>query len=141
MLTADFHATTVFWANGVVPAERNITLVLLQPVPQMEYALTQNAARKKVLTVAGNVQKLKAAKFRAVAAVEKRHEERYRALLNEEDAAYAQLKDSSVKIWECLSCGHIIVVPEAPEYCPTCNEYNAYTQVTEENYDLIRTWG
>lgn len=141
MLTADFHATTVFWANGVVPAERNITLVLLQPVPQMGYALTQNAARKKVLTVAGNVQKLKAAKFRAVAAVEKRHEERYRALLNEEDAASAQLKDSSVKIWECLSCGHIVVGPQAPEYCPTCNEYNAYTQVTEENYDLIRTWG
>ena len=82
-----------------------------------------------------------AAKFRAVAAVEKRHEERYRALLNEEDAASAQLKDSSVKIWECLSCGHIVVGPEAPEYCPTCDEHNAYTQVTEENYDLIRTWG
>ena len=82
-----------------------------------------------------------AAKFRAVAAVEKRHEERYRALLNEEDAASTQLKDSSVKIWECLSCGHIVVGPEAPEYCPTCDEHNAYTQVTEENYDLIRTWG
>ena len=81
-----------------------------------------------------------AAKFRAVAAVEKRHEERYRALLNEEDAASAQLKDSSVKIWECLSCGHIVVGPEVPEYCPTCDEHNAYTQVTEENYDLIRTW-
>ena len=134
---ADFSKTL----DGVVPAERNITLVLLQPVPQMEYALTLNAAKKKVLTVAGNVQKLKAAKFRAVAVVEKRHEERYRALLNEEDAASAQLKDSSVKIWECLSCGHIVVGPEAPEYCPTCNEYNAYTQVTEENYDLIRTWG
>ena len=134
---ADFSKTL----DGVVPAERNITLVLLQPVPQMEYALTLNAAKKKVLTVAGNVQKLKAAKFRAVAVVEKRHEERYRALLNEEDAASAQLKDSPVKIWECLSCGHIVVGPEAPEYCPTCNEYNAYTQVTEENYDLIRTWG
>ena len=134
---SDFSKTL----DGVVPAEQNITLVLLQPVPQMEYALTQNAARKKVLTVAGNVQKLKAVKFRAVAAVEKRHEERYRALLNEEDAAYAQLKDSSVKIWECLSCGHIVLVPEAPEYCPTCDEHNAYTQVTEENYDLIRTWG
>ena len=43
--------------------------------------------------------------------------------------------------WECLSCGHIVVGPEAPEYCPTCDEHNAYTQVTEENYDLIRTWG
>ena len=55
LITADFHATTVFWVNGVVPAERNITFVLLQPVPQMEYALTLNAAKKKVLTVAGNV--------------------------------------------------------------------------------------
>ena len=82
-----------------------------------------------------------AAKFRAIAAVEKRHEERYRALLNGEDAASSQLKDSSVKIWECLKCGHIVVGANAPEYCPTCNEYNAYTQVTEENYELIRTWG
>ena len=62
MLTAHYHATTVFWANGVVPAERNITLVLLQPVPQMEFALTQNAARKKGLTGAGKVEKVKAAK-------------------------------------------------------------------------------
>ena len=82
-----------------------------------------------------------AAKFRAVASIEKRHEERYRALLNDEDAASAQLKNSSVKVWECVVCGHIVVGPSAPEYCPTCNEYNAYTQVTEENYDLIRTWG
>ena len=82
-----------------------------------------------------------AAKFRAVGAVEKRHEERYRSLLNNEDAASSQLKDSSVKIWECLTCGHIVVGPVSPEYCPTCNEHNAYTQVTEENYDLIRTWG
>ena len=72
-----------------------------------------------------------AAKFRAVAAVEKRHEERYRALLNEEDAASAQLKDSSVKIWECLSCGHIVVGPEAPEYCPTCDEHTLRTQVID----------
>ena len=82
-----------------------------------------------------------AKKFRAIADIEKRHEERYRALLKEEDAASAQLKDSSVKIWECLKCGHIVVGPSAPEYCPTCDEYNAYTQVTEENYELIRTWG
>ncbi len=81
-----------------------------------------------------------AAKFRAIAAIEKRHEERYRALLNDEDTS-AKLKESSVKIWECLKCGHIVVGPEAPEYCPTCNEHDSYTQVTEENYDLIRTWG
>jgi len=82
-----------------------------------------------------------AAKFRAIGAVEKRHEERYRSLLNDEDAASAQLKQSSVKIWECLKCGHIVVGDKAPDYCPTCNEYNAYTEVNEDNYDLIRTWG
>ena len=51
-----------------------------------------------------------AAKFRAIAAVEKRHEERYRALLNGEDAASSQLKDSSVKIWECLKGVGTVVV-------------------------------
>lgn len=81
-----------------------------------------------------------AKKFRAVADVEKRHEERYRSLLKNEDAR-KKLENSSVKIWECLKCGHIVVGPNAPDYCPTCNEYNAYTQVTEENYELIRTWG
>ncbi len=82
-----------------------------------------------------------AAKFRAIAAIEKRHEDRYRSLLNEKSAGAEQFKDSSVKIWECLKCGHIVVGTNAPEYCPTCNEYNAYTQVTEDNYELIRTWG
>ena len=81
-----------------------------------------------------------AAKFRAVAEIEKRHEERYRALLKDEDTS-AQLKNSTVKIWECMKCGHIVVGPSAPEYCPTCNEYNQYFEVREDNYDLMRTWG
>ncbi|MCF0241663.1 MAG: rubrerythrin family protein [Treponema sp.] len=81
-----------------------------------------------------------AEKFRAVAEIEKRHEERYRALLKDEDAS-AQLKNSTVKVWECLKCGHIVVGPSAPEYCPTCNEYNQYFEVRDDNYDLIHTWG
>lgn len=81
-----------------------------------------------------------AAKFRAVAAIEKRHEERFRSLLKDEDSK-AQLKNSTVKVWECLKCGHIVVGPEAPEYCPTCGEYNQYFEVREDNYDLILTWG
>lgn len=81
-----------------------------------------------------------AAKFRAVAAIEKRHEERYRLLLDDEEYC-AQLKDSTVKIWECLKCGHIIVGEKAPEYCPTCNEYNQYFEVREETYDLILCLG
>lgn len=81
-----------------------------------------------------------AKKFRAVAEIEKRHEERYRALLKDEDTS-AQLKNSSVKIWECLKCGHIVTGTSAPEYCPTCGEYNQYFEVREDNYDLILTWG
>ena len=81
-----------------------------------------------------------AAKFRAVAEIEKRHEERYRALLKDEDTS-ARLKDSSVKVWECLKCGHIVVGPKAPDYCPTCGESNQYFEVREDNYDLIMTWG
>ena len=81
-----------------------------------------------------------AAKFRAVAAIEKRHEDRYRSLLNDEDSK-AELKKSSIKVWECLKCGHIVTGEKAPEYCPTCGEYNQYFEVREDNYDLILTWG
>ncbi len=81
-----------------------------------------------------------AKKFRAVAAIEKRHEERYRSLLNNEDSK-KKLENSTVKVWECQKCGHIIVGPSAPEYCPTCNEYNQYIEINEENYELVLTWG
>ncbi len=81
-----------------------------------------------------------AAKFRAVAEIEKRHEERYRAMLKDEDTK-TQLKNGSVKVWECLVCGHIVTGPVAPEYCPTCGEHNQYFEVREDNYDLIMTWG
>ena len=81
-----------------------------------------------------------AAKFRAVATIEKRHEDRYRALLEDKDSK-AELAKSSVKVWECLKCGHIVTGEKAPEYCPTCGEYNQYFEVREDNYDLILTWG
>ncbi len=81
-----------------------------------------------------------AKKFRAVAEIEKRHEERYRSLLKDEESK-AQLEKSTVKVWECLKCGHIVTGPAAPEYCPTCGEYNQYFEVREDNYDMIMTWG
>ena len=59
-----------------------------------------------------------AAKFRLVAAIEKRHEERYRALLRNIEAQEV-FKRSEVKVWECRNCGHIVVGTEAPEVCPT----------------------
>ena len=81
-----------------------------------------------------------AAKFRAVAAIEKRHEERYRAILKDEDTK-KQLEHNTVKVWECQVCGHIVTGPKAPEYCPTCGEYNQYIEINEDNYDLVMTWG
>ncbi len=74
-----------------------------------------------------------AAKFRLVAAVEKHHEERYRALLKNVETAQV-FEKSEVKVWECRNCGHIVVGTKAPELCPTCDHPKAYFEVHAENY-------
>ena len=60
-----------------------------------------------------------AARFRMVGAIEKAHEERYRALLHNVEAQEV-FKKSEVKVWECRNCGHIVVGTKAPEICPVC---------------------
>jgi len=74
-----------------------------------------------------------AAKFRGVAAIEKRHEERYRALLHNVEAQEV-FKKSEVKVWECRNCGHIVVGTEAPEECPVCAHPQAYFEVHMDNF-------
>ena len=74
-----------------------------------------------------------AAKVRLVAAVEKAHEERYRALLNNVETA-AVFEKSEVKVWECRNCGHLVVGTKAPQVCPTCAHPQAYFEVHAENY-------
>ena len=74
-----------------------------------------------------------AARFRLVAAVEKHHEERYRALLKNVETL-SVFEKSDVKVWECRNCGHIIVGTKAPEVCPTCNHPQSYFEVLAENY-------
>ena len=74
-----------------------------------------------------------AAKFRMVAAIEKHHEERYRALLKNVENQEV-FKKSSVKIWECRNCGHIVVGEKAPEICPVCAHPQAYFEIHAENY-------
>ncbi len=74
-----------------------------------------------------------AAKFRAVAAIEKAHEERYRALLKNVETAQV-FEKSEVKVWECRNCGHIIVGTKAPEVCPVCDHPKSYFEVRCENY-------
>ena len=74
-----------------------------------------------------------AARFRLVGAIEKHHEERYRALLHNIEMAEVFAK-SEVKVWECRNCGHIVVGTKAPDVCPVCNHPQSYFEVHEENY-------
>lgn len=74
-----------------------------------------------------------ATKFRAVAEIEKHHEERYRALLKNIETAQV-FEKSEVKVWECRNCGHIVVGTKAPEVCPVCNHPQSYFEIHEENY-------
>ena len=74
-----------------------------------------------------------AAQFRGVGAIEKAHEERYRALLKNVETK-AVFEKSGVTIWECRNCGHIVVGTAAPELCPVCKHPQAYFEVRKENY-------
>lgn len=74
-----------------------------------------------------------AAKFRAVGAIEKHHEERYRALLKNVETSQV-FEKSTVKVWECRNCGHIVVGTKAPDVCPVCNHPQSYFEISEENY-------
>lgn len=74
-----------------------------------------------------------AQRFRLVAAIEKHHEERYRALLHNVEMAEVFAK-SEVKVWECRNCGHIVIGTKAPQVCPVCSHPQSYFEVREENY-------
>ncbi|HHZ05303.1 MAG TPA: rubrerythrin family protein [Clostridiales bacterium] len=71
--------------------------------------------------------------FEGVAAIEKTHEERYRALLNNVKTK-AVFEKSEVKVWECKNCGHIVVGTKAPAICPVCAHPQAYFEIKAENY-------
>ena len=74
-----------------------------------------------------------AEQFRAVAAIEKAHEERYRALLHNVEAKEV-FEKSGVQIWECRNCGHVAVGTAAPEVCPTCFHPQAFFEIKKDNF-------
>ena len=74
-----------------------------------------------------------AEQFRGVAAIEKHHEERYRALLHNVEVAEV-FRKSGVSVWECRNCGHIVIGTEAPDTCPVCFHPQAYFEINAENY-------
>ena len=74
-----------------------------------------------------------AEKFRMVAAIEKTHEERYRALLNNVEMQKV-FEKAEETMWECRNCGHLVMGKKAPEICPVCAHPQAYFEVRKENY-------
>ncbi len=74
-----------------------------------------------------------AAKFRGVAAIEKAHEERYRALLKNL-VGNQVFEKAGVVVWECRNCGHIHVGTTAPKVCPVCAHPQSYFEVRKVNY-------
>ena len=74
-----------------------------------------------------------AAQFRMVAAIEKTHEERYRALLNNVEMQKV-FEKAEEEIWECRNCGHLVMGKKAPELCPVCKHPKSFFEIRKENY-------
>ena len=72
-------------------------------------------------------------KFKMVAAIEKTHEERYRALLNNVEMQQV-FEKAEMTMWECRNCGHLVMGKKAPEICPVCAHPQSYFEVRKENY-------
>lgn len=74
-----------------------------------------------------------AKQFRMVAEIERMHEERYRALLNNIEIQEV-FKKAEETMWECRNCGHLHIGTEAPDVCPVCKHPQSYFEVRKENY-------
>ncbi len=74
-----------------------------------------------------------AARFRAVAAIERHHEERYRRLLSniEEGIVFSREGDA---IWICRNCGHVVIGKKAPKVCPVCQHPQSFFELEAHNY-------
>lgn len=72
-------------------------------------------------------------KFKMVAAIEKTHEDRYRALLNNVELNKVFEKTDAV-MWECRNCGHLVIGVKAPKLCPVCAHPQSYFEIRKMNY-------
>ena len=72
-------------------------------------------------------------KFKMVAAIEKTHEERYRALLNNVEMQQV-FEKAEMTMWECRNCGHLLMGKKAPQVCPVCAHPQSFFEVRKENY-------
>ena len=71
--------------------------------------------------------------FRAVAAIEKTHEERYRKLLSNVEMQQV-FEKAEETMWVCRNCGHLVMGKKAPAVCPVCAHPQSYFELRNENY-------
>lgn len=71
--------------------------------------------------------------FEQVGKIEKRHEERYRALLEniKNEMVFARETEEA---WECMNCGHVHYGKKAPGLCPVCKHPGGYFMIEPKNY-------
>lgn len=74
-----------------------------------------------------------AMKFRLIANVEQRHEQRYRKLLANVEASKVFAREEKKK-WRCRVCGHTHEGEKAPEQCPLCNHSQAFFEILASNF-------
>ncbi|MDE6660670.1 MAG: rubrerythrin family protein [Anaeroplasmataceae bacterium] len=75
-----------------------------------------------------------AQKFRDVGAIEKHHEERYLALLENVENNEVFTKRTGLYVWKCRNCGHVVVSQSAPEVCPVCDHPQSFFEIEAKNY-------
>ncbi len=74
-----------------------------------------------------------ARQFRMVAQIEKAHEERFKALLDNVENKKVFAKEEESK-WECRNCGHLMIGKKAAKICPVCAHPQGFFEVRKENY-------
>ncbi len=71
--------------------------------------------------------------FKEIGEVEKFHEGRYRALIENMENKRVFKKEKSV-LWHCRNCGYVHEGKEAPKECPACQHPQSYYEVLCANY-------
>ena len=74
-----------------------------------------------------------AALFTMVAAIEKEHEERYKALAANIEAGKVYARETE-QVWQCRNCGFVYIGTHAPVKCPVCAHPQAYFELKSKNY-------
>ena len=78
-----------------------------------------------------------AALFTMVAAIEKDHEERYKALAANIEAGKVYARETE-QVWQCRNCGFVYIGQHAPVKCPVCAHPQSYFELKSSNYYFVK---